>query len=183
MPKHKAKTMLIRRCKSVPKVTFLCTRSYAHVCARKTILGARKSVHANVKFIKSWKRNRSWKDKCWNKFRYSCIHQNNLIDMERDIKRHWCSSGVFTVNFEKIPQLFLAFHCWIWESVASCFYQQRSKYRQVKITKHESKGTNFAILTKWVKVQHETKPATNLKCMHIVGFEQRPTKFIEIFVS
>ena len=49
--------------------------------------------------------------------------------------------------------------------------------------KHESKGTNFAILTKWVKVQHETKPATNLKCMHIVGFEQRPTKFIEIFVS
>ena len=47
---------------------------------------------------------------------------------------------------------------------------------------HASKGTNFAVLTKWVKVQHETKPVANLKCMQIVGFEQTSTKFIEIFV-
>ena len=51
----------------------------------------------------------------------------------------------FTVNFKKILHLFLV-------SVAGCFYQQRSKYRQVKITKH----------TKWVKVQHE-KELKNMK--------------------
>ena len=44
-----------------------------------------------------------------------------------DIKTHWRSSGVVIVNFEKIPYLFLVFHCWIWESVADCFYQQRSR--------------------------------------------------------
>ena len=56
-------------------------------------------------------------------------------------KKHWCSSSVFNVNFEEIPHLFLVFHCWIWDSVGSCVYQQRSKYRQVKITKHASMGT------------------------------------------
>ena len=61
-----------------------------------------------------------------------------------DIKKHRRSFGVFIDNFEKIPYLFL--------SVAGCIYQQRSKYRQVKNTKHESTGTNHAILTKWVKV-------------------------------
>ena len=33
-----------------------------------------------------------------------------------------------------------------------CVYQQKSNYRQVKITKHASTGTNYAILTKRVKV-------------------------------
>ena len=33
-----------------------------------------------------------------------------------------------------------------------------------------STGTNYAILTKHVKVQHEKKPVSNLKGMHMVGF-------------
>ena len=37
--------------------------------------------------------------------------------------------------------------------------------------KHVSTGTNYAILTKWVKVQREKKPVLNLKGMQIVGFE------------
>ena len=37
--------------------------------------------------------------------------------------------------------------------------------------KHVSTGTNYAILTKRVKVQHEKKPVLNLKGMQIVGFE------------
>ena len=93
-----------------------------------------------------------------------------------DIKKHWCSSDVFIVNFEKIPHLFLAFHCWIQESVAVCVCQQRSKYRQVKITKHASTGTHDATLTKWVKEQPEKKPVPNLKSMQIVSFEQTSTK-------
>ena len=56
------------------------------------------------------------------------------------------------------PHLFLVFHCLIWGNVAGCVYQQRSRYRQVKITKHASIGTNYAILTKRVKVQHEKEP-------------------------
>ena len=48
--------------------------------------------------------------------------------------------------------------------------------------KHVSKGKNYAILTKYVKVQHEKKPVSNLKSMEIVGFEQTSTKFIKIFV-
>ena len=113
------------------------------------------------------------KNKCWNKIRYSYVHvhQNNLIDLERDIKKHWCSSSVFIVNFEKIQLLFLVFHCWIWESVASCVHQQRSKYRQVKFTKHASTSPHYAILANWVKGQHEKKTVPNLKSMQIVGFE------------
>ena len=64
----------------------------------------------------------------------------------------------------------------------SCVYQQRSKYRHIKITKHASTGTNYAILTKRVKVQHEQKPLSNLKSMQMIGFEQTSTKYIEIFV-
>ena len=37
-----------------------------------------------------------------------------------------------------------------------------------KITKHASKGTNYAILTKQVKVQHKKKPVSNLKSMQMV---------------
>ena len=54
--------------------------------------------------------------------------------------------------------------------------------RDYEITKHASRGTNHAILTKWVKVQHEKKLVLNLKSMQIVGFEKTFTKFIEIFV-
>ena len=48
--------------------------------------------------------------------------------------------------------------------------------------KHASTGTNYAILNKRAKVQHEKKPVSNLKSMQIVGFEQTFMKFIEIFV-
>ena len=57
-----------------------------------------------------------------------------------------------------------------------------AKYRQVKITKHASTGTNYTILTKQVKVQHEMKPASNLKSMQSVVFEQTSTKYFDIFV-
>ena len=48
--------------------------------------------------------------------------------------------------------------------------------------KHATIGTNYVILTKRVKAQHEKKPVSNLKCMQSVVFEQTSTKFIEIFV-
>ena len=95
------------------------------------------------------------------------------------IKKHWRSSGVFIVNFDKIPHLFLVFHCWIWESVADCVYQQWSKYWQVKIKKHAMTGTNSAILTKRVKVQHENKFVSKyVECR----LWANTTKFFEIFV-
>ena len=98
-----------------------------------------------------------------------------------DIKKHWRCSGVFIVSFEKIPQLFLVFHFWICGSVAGCVYKQRSTCRHVKITKHANTGTNYAILTKRVKVKHEKKPISNLKTMQ-TSFEKTSTKSIEIFV-
>ena len=69
-----------------------------------------------------------------------------------DIKKHWHHSGLSTVNFEKIPFLFLVFHSWISGSIAGWVYQQRSKYRQVKIMKHARTDANYAILTKHVKL-------------------------------
>ena len=48
--------------------------------------------------------------------------------------------------------------------------------------KHASTGTNYAILAKQVKVQHEKKPVSNLKSMQIVVFEQTSSKFIKIGV-
>ena len=96
-----------------------------------------------------------------------------------DIEKHWSSPGVFIVNFEKMPHLFLVFDCWIRGSIAGWVYQQISNCRQLKNAKHASAGTNYAILTKRVKVQHEKK---SVKSMEIVGFGQTSTKFIEIFV-
>ena len=51
-----------------------------------------------------------------------------------------------------------------------------------KIMKHTRADVNYAILTKQVIQQHEKKPASNLKCMQKVGFEQTFTKFSEIFI-
>ena len=56
------------------------------------------------------------------------------------------------------------------------------KYRQIKITKHVNTGTNYAILTKRVKVQNEKKLVSSLKRIQSIGFEETSTKFIEIFV-
>ena len=54
--------------------------------------------------------NRFWKDKCWHKFRYSCIHQNNLIDMEalRNIDIPLVSSLLPLKRFHIFSQYFLA---------------------------------------------------------------------------
>ena len=89
-----------------------------------------------------------------------------------DIKKHWLRSGVSIVNFENIPLLFLVYHSWISGSVAAWVYQQRSKYRQVKIIKHAGADANCAILMRRVKLQHEKKPVSNLLSMQRVGFEQ-----------
>ena len=48
--------------------------------------------------------------------------------------------------------------------------------------KHARADVNYPILTKRVKLQHEKKPVSNLKCIDSAGFEQTFTKFIEIFV-
>ena len=42
--------------------------------------------------------------------------------------------------------------------------------------------TNYAILTKRVKLQHEKKPISNLLSMQSVGSKQTFMKFIEIFI-
>ena len=47
--------------------------------------------------------------------------------------------------------------------------------------KHTRADANYAILTKWVKVQYKRKSVLNLKGVEIVGFEQIFKKFIEIF--
>ena len=49
--------------------------------------------------------------------------------------------------------------------------------------KHGKTDANYAILTKWVKLQHEKKSISNLISMQSVGFEQTFMKFIEIFCS
>ena len=43
--------------------------------------------------------------------------------------------------------------------------------------KHTRTDTNYAILTKRTKLQHEKKPISNLKSMQSVGFQQTSTKF------
>ena len=89
-----------------------------------------------------------------------------------DIKKHWHSSGVSIINFEKVPHLYLVFHSWISGNVAGWVYQQKLKYIQVKIIKHARTDASYAILTKCVNLQHEKKPKWNLLSMQSVGFEQ-----------
>ena len=62
------------------------------------------------------------------------------------------------------------FHSWILGTAAGWVYQDRSKYRQVKIMKHARTDANYAILTKLVKLLDEKKPALNLLSMQSVGF-------------
>ena len=118
------------------------------------------------------------------KITYSSIHQNDLIEIETSRKIDVLVVSFFlTLKKFHFFFFFLVFHCWIWRSAASCVYQQRSKYRQVKIMEHTGMS-KYVILIKRVKAQHEKKPVTcNLKCMQSVVFEQIYTKFIEIFVS
>ena len=92
-------------------------------------------------------------------------HQSNLTDIGT-LK----NVGIFTVNFEKIPHLFPAFHCWIWGVLLAGLTNRDQKYRQVKITKHIRTGANHMILTKRIKLQLEKKLVLNLKSMQDVGF-------------
>ena len=48
--------------------------------------------------------------------------------------------------------------------------------------KDATKDASYVILTKWVKLQHEKKPVSNLKSIQNVGFQETCTKFIEIYV-
>ena len=48
--------------------------------------------------------------------------------------------------------------------------------------KHARTDTNYPILTEGNELQHEKKPALNLKSIDSVGFHQTFTKFVEIFV-
>ena len=98
-------------------------------------------------------------------------HQNDL---------YWCHSGISFVDFENISQLFLVFHSWILGSVAGCDYQQRSKYRQVKIRKHSKVDVKYAVLTKMIELQHEKQLALNLKSLQSAGFKQKFTKFLRL---
>ena len=43
--------------------------------------------------------------------------------------------------------------------------------------KHARTDANYAILTKWVKMQHEKKPVSNLLSMQSVDFEQTFMRF------
>ena len=49
--------------------------------------------------------------------------------------------------------------------------------------KHARTDANYPILTKRPKLQYEKKPVPNLKSIESGGFEQKFTKFIEIFCS
>ena len=77
---------------------------------------------------------------------------------------------------------FLVFHSWISGSVAGWVYQQKLKYREVKILKHSRADVNYLMLTKQVKLKRKNKPALNLKSIGNVGFQQTFTKFVEFFV-
>ena len=107
------------------------------------------------------------------------MYPPELPNWHENIEEYWRSSGAVTVNFEKIQHLFLVFNCW--GEVLPAAFTSRDK-RQIKITKHAGTGTNYAIITKRDKVQHEKKPVSNLKSMLIVRFEQTSTKFIDIFI-
>ena len=88
---------------------------------------------------------------------------NNLFEMKAS--GNIDVAGVSIVNFETIPHFFLVFHSWIL-GIAGRVYQQRWKYRPAKIMKHTRADANYAVLTKWVKLQHEKKPVWNSKSIY-----------------
>ena len=67
--------------------------------------------------------------------------------------------------------------------VAGWVYQQGLKHKKIKDTEQAKTGANYVILTKWTKLPQEKNPASYLKSMQNVGFEQTSTKFTEIFVG
>ena len=108
-------------------------------------------------------------------------HQSDPIDIRtsRNIDIALMSLLLTLKRFHTFSQYFVvAFveRCWLG-------LPTELKYRQVKILKYARTGANYVILTKWIKLKHEKTPASYLKSMQNVGFEQIPTKFIEIFVA
>ena len=57
--------------------------------------------------------NRLWKDSLMLKQIHTHLYLPEGPHWHGDIKKHWHSSGVFIVNFDKIQHLFLVFYCWI----------------------------------------------------------------------
>ena len=55
------------------------------------------------------------------------------------------------------------FHTFFQHVTVGWVYQQRPKYRQVKIAKHARTGANHIILTKRIKLQLEKKLVSNFK--------------------
>ena len=102
----------------------------------------------------------------------------NFQDTFDTCKRSFISgfSIYMTVTLRKIAvalvsHLFLVFHSWISGTAAGWVYQQRSKYRQIKVIKHEKRDANYAILTKLVKLHDEKKPVSYLLSMQSAGFD------------
>ena len=120
-----------------------------------------------------------------------------------DIKKHWRSSGIFIVNFEKIPLFFLVFALL---NLGKCFRLRLpteikvQTIKNYKTCKHRHKvchinqtgqtttlkETCFETYLKsksmdWflyhIGLRHE-----RVKSMQIAGFEQTSTKFIKIIV-
>ena len=102
----------------------------------------------------------------------------SLSNLENVLKTDRARECIFRVsggtNFEN-----LSTQCQRWW----CLYGFHVCTGLPKKTLHVSlAATNYAILTKHVKVKQEKKLVSNLKSMHIVGFEKTSTKFIKIFV-
>ena len=102
-------------------------------------------------------------------------HQSDLIDLGT-------LSNIYIAAMSLLLTL-KRFHTFSQYFIVGWIYQQKLKCRQVKIMKHARTGANYVILTKRIKVQHEKNPASYLKIMQNVGFEQTSPKFVEIFVA
>ena len=81
----------------------------------------------------------------------ACIHQNDWPHW----MFLWCLHCYFWKDFT--PPLSISFL-----NLGMCFWLHLPAEIKVQITKHASIGTNYVILTKQVKVQHESK---------LIGFE------------
>ena len=128
--------------------------------------------------VSKW--NRFWKNKCWNKFRCSCIHQNNLTDMEtlRNIDIHLVSLLLTLKWFHSFSKYFIVeFGKCFWLYLATEIKVETSK--NYKACKH---GYKLCHINQTGQSTTWKKPVLNLKSMQIVSFEQTSTKFIEIIV-
>ena len=124
--------------------------------------------------------NKSLKQGVYTALSYQKRHQDDLIDIRtlRNIDITLMSLLLTLKRFHSFAQYFIvAFgeSCWLGLPAGI-------KVQKVKVMKQAKTGANYVILTKWIKLQ-EINPASYLKSMQNVGFEQTSTKFIEIFVA